>query len=56
MSFRVEVLDTWNMTITPLDRLFRIVADTRYRYHAEGLPRVALPGRPYIALRLRRAC
>jgi hypothetical protein len=54
MPFRVEILDTWNMTITPVDGTFRIIADTKYRYHADGLPRVRLSGKPYLALRIRR--
>lgn len=54
MSFEVEVLDTWNMTITPAPGVFKIIADTTYRYHAEGLPKVKLPGRPFMALRIRR--
>ena len=52
--FQVEVLDTWNMTITPLDKVFRIVTDSKYRYHAAGHPKVKLPGRPWMALRIRR--
>jgi hypothetical protein len=55
MSFTVEVLDTWNMTVTPVEGAFRIVADSTFRYHAEGLPSIALLGRPYMALRIRRA-
>lgn len=54
MNFRAEILDTWNMTVTPVDQKFKIVADTTYRYHAEGLPKVKLPGRPYVALRIQR--
>ena len=33
---------------------FEIVADTTYRYHAKGGKRVTLPGRPWMALRIRR--
>jgi len=54
MTFRVEIIDTWNMTITAVPGEFRIVADGRYRYHAAGRPTVKLPGRPYIALRIIR--
>jgi len=41
--YRVEVIDTWGMTITPLEETF------------EGRFKVPLPGRPYCAVRLRRA-
>jgi hypothetical protein len=54
MLFKVDVLDTWEMTITPAPGQFKIVADARYRYHADGLPKVGLPGKPYIALRITR--
>jgi hypothetical protein len=54
VSFRVEVLDTWDMTVTPVDGVFRIKADGRYRYRADGPGPVKLPGKPYIALRIRR--
>jgi Domain of unknown function (DUF5060)/Domain of unknown function (DUF5605) len=54
MVFQVEILDTWNMTITPVSGEFKIVADGEYRYHAEGMPIVKLPGKPYIALRITR--
>jgi hypothetical protein len=54
MRFRVEVLDTWDMTVTPVPGTFTIVADHKYRYHAEGDPTIQLPGKPWVALRLTR--
>jgi len=54
MSFTVEVLDTWNMTITPADGVFKVVTDELYRYHAEGLKKVKLSGKPFLAIRVRR--
>jgi hypothetical protein len=54
MKFRVEVLDTWNMTTKAVAGEFEIVADTTYRYHAKGRKKVKLPGRPWMALRIRR--
>lgn len=41
-SYSIEVIDTWEMTITPLEGTF------------SGKVRVPLPGKPYIALRIRR--
>ncbi len=41
-EYKAEVIDTWNMTITPIEGTFR-----------SGKP-VPLPGKPYIALRLQR--
>ena len=54
MTFSVEILDTWNMTVTPVEGIFKIITDATYRYHAEGLKRVKLPALPWIALRIRR--
>jgi hypothetical protein len=54
MQFKVEVIDTWNMTITPVAGVFEIGDLTRYTA-ADRLKRVvALPGKPYIALRIQR--
>lgn len=41
-AYKAEVIDTWNMTITPVEGTFR------------GRKPVPLPGRPYLALRLRK--
>ncbi|MGB7156799.1 MAG: DUF5060 domain-containing protein [Tepidisphaeraceae bacterium] len=54
MAFRAEIIDTWNMTITPVERTFRVVVDSKYRAHAEGNPVIEMPGQPWMALRLRR--
>ena len=55
MNFAVEILDTWNMTIAPVEGKFEIIADGIYRYRAKGLGVVKLSGKPYIALRIVRA-
>jgi hypothetical protein len=54
MRFAVEVLDTWEMTTAPVAGAFTIKAEGSYRYRGEGRGAVKLPGRPYIALRIRR--
>ena len=54
MAFRVEVLDTWGMTVTPVDGEFKVVANGPYRFRAEGGRAVKLPGRAYMALRIQR--
>jgi hypothetical protein len=41
-SYSVEVIDTWNMTITPVDGVFA------------GQFEISLPAKPYLAVRLRR--
>jgi hypothetical protein len=52
MNFHVDILDTWNMTVSPVEAVFTIQADGNYRYRAQGSPKVKLPGKPYIALRI----
>ena len=54
MEFAAEVIDTWNMTVTPVGQTFRVVVDSKYRAHAVGNPKVELPGKPWMALRLKR--
>ena len=41
-KYTVEIIDPWEMTITPLEGAF------------EGQCRIELPGRPYLAARIRR--
>jgi hypothetical protein len=53
-TFKVDILDTWNMTITPVDHPFKIVRYSPYDFHVEGDAVIPLPGKPYIALRIRR--
>ena len=54
MKFTAEILDTWGMTVTPVPGTF--VAKKRDNYYfddAEGKS-IALPARPYLALRIKR--
>jgi hypothetical protein len=53
-SYRADIIDTWNMTVTPVDGVFRMARHSDYDVHDPARPRIALPGRPYIAVRLQR--
>jgi hypothetical protein len=53
MRFFVDVIDTWNMTIEALPHSYVMREPDTYRAVADG-PVVRLPGRPWIALRIRR--
>lgn len=54
MQFKAEVLDTWNMTVTPVEGVFTPKKkDDQFYTDAAGRS-IALPGRPYMALRIRR--
>ena len=55
MKFRAEVLDTWNMTVTPVPGIFTLKKKTDYFYADKDDRSIQLPGRPYMAIRLRRA-
>lgn len=54
MKFTVEVIDTWNMTITPVDGVFEVKKRDNYTYADKDGRSVPLPGKPYTALRIRR--
>jgi len=53
-KFRVEVVDTWEMTITPVEGVFEIVPKGAYRCGSKGNRKVKLPGKPYMAVRIRK--
>lgn len=55
LRLKAEVLDTWGMTKAAVAGTFELEAKGRYRYRAKGAASVALPGKPYMAVRLRRA-
>jgi hypothetical protein len=54
MRFRVEVIDTWNMTITPLQEVFEIGRHGLYAFVDRQGRSIDMPGRPYMALRIVR--
>jgi hypothetical protein len=53
MEFTVEVIDPWEMTIAPVDGVFTTRRKDGYHHVDREGRAVALPGRPYLALRLR---
>ena len=54
MKFTVEVIDTWSMTITPVEGVFEIRKKDDYTFADKDGRSVPLPGKPYMALRIRR--
>ncbi len=52
--FRVEVIDVWDMTITPVEGEFVLKRKDRYHFIDAQSRAVALPGKPGIALRIQR--
>jgi hypothetical protein len=49
---KADVLDTWNMTVKPVSREFRMKSKNKYRLVADPPATVDLPGTPYMAIRL----
>lgn len=52
--FRAEVIDTWNMTVTPVPGVFEMRKRDAYNFADKDGRSIALPGRPYMAVRLVR--
>ena len=50
---KVEVLDTWNMTTTPVDEVF-VTQRGKYEINDREMKAVKMPGTPYMALVLTR--
>lgn len=48
------MLDTWNMTVTPVPGTSTLVPKGNYFFADKDGRSVSLPGRPYIAIRIRR--
>ncbi len=53
-KFQVEILDTWAMTVTPVGSTFTTKKRDNYFFEDAAKKSVALPGKPYLALRIRR--
>jgi hypothetical protein len=54
LRYRVEVLDTWNMTVEPVDGEVIVKREDDYFMAADDGRSIKLPGRPYMALRITR--
>jgi len=54
MKFTAEILDTWNMTVSAVPGTFTLAGRSNYLLGDKDGRRIQLPGRPYIAIRLKR--
>ena len=54
MRFKADVIDTWNMTITPLEQTFEVERAGHYTFGDKDKQVISLPGKPYMALRIQR--
>jgi hypothetical protein len=53
VTLTAEILDTWNMTVTPVAGSFTLKQKGSYRLVADPPVTIKLPGNPYMAIRLR---
>ncbi len=53
-QFTAEVLDTWDMTVTPVPGTFTLQATTDYGYADQDGRTIDLPEKPYLAIRIKR--
>ncbi|SMF65411.1 protein of unknown function [Alteromonadaceae bacterium Bs31] len=53
-TFAVDIIDTWNMTITPVEGLFTVQARDKYSFGDKDNRVISLPGKEGIALRITR--
>jgi hypothetical protein len=54
LRFTVEVLDTWNRTVTPVPGVFMLQSKDGYVGTEKNGRSVPLPGKPYQAIRIKR--
>ncbi len=53
LKFKAEVIDTWNMTITPVNQVFEVKKNDEYTFTDKQSAAITLPGKPYMAIRIR---
>ncbi len=51
-KFKVEIIDTWEMTIQPVSQIFETGAENDYRLYDKDFKKIRLPLKPYLALRI----
>jgi hypothetical protein len=54
MKFKVDIIDTWAMTITPVDGVFIAKKKDNYYFTDANGRAIPLPSKPFIALRIQR--
>jgi hypothetical protein len=53
-KYTVEIIDTWDMTITPVKEVFEIGGVKDYRMWDKEQKKIRLPLKPYLAIRIRK--
>jgi len=52
IRYRADIIDTWNMTVTPVEGVFSMARRNEYDVQDPQRPTIKLPGKPWIAVRL----
>ena len=50
--FKVEIIDSWDMTIKPVAGIFETAIESDYRLYDKEMKKIRLPLKPYVALRI----
>ncbi len=53
-KFKAEIIDTWDMTITPVKETFELSTVNDYRLWDKAMKKIRLPQKPYLAIRLQK--
>jgi Domain of unknown function (DUF5060)/Domain of unknown function (DUF5605)/Protein of unknown function (DUF4038) len=51
-TYKVDIIDTWDMTITPYPTIFEAGTPSDYRIFDKEMKKIRLPLKPYLALRI----
>lgn len=51
-KFKVYMIDTWDMTVTPINAVFETAAEKDYRLYDKESGQIRLPAKPYMALKI----
>jgi hypothetical protein len=54
LKFKIEILDTWAMTVTPVPGTFVTKKKDDYIFEDAAGQSITLPSKPYLALRISR--
>ena len=52
LTVRMEIIDAWNMTVTPIDGTFPLERTSKYKLTCPSRPTISLPGLPMQAIRI----
>jgi hypothetical protein len=53
-KFKAEIIDTWDMSITPVNEIFELSEVRDYRLWDKAMKKIRLPQKPYLAIRLQK--